>query len=157
VLLPRSDEPERPASQRPVEVASSWLGAGLVLLVDDDPRVRAVTKLLLCDLGFEVLEAASAGDAIHEFERRPDQMRFVLLDVTMPDLSGDQVLNELRRRRPDLRVLLCSGYAEEEMRERFSSKDMWSFLQKPYTRDALRTRLEHLLGGAPPGAAFEQS
>ena len=69
-----------------------------------------------------------------------------LLDVTMPDLSGDQVLEELRRRRADLKVLLCSGYAEEEMQQRFSSQDMASFLQKPYTRKALGTRLKHLLG-----------
>ena len=77
----------------------------------------------------------------------------MLLDVTMPDLSGDQVLEELRRRRPDLKVLLCSGYAEEEMQERFSCRDMASFLQKPYTRKALATRLEQLLGTAGPSRA----
>lgn len=145
VLLPCTDKPTRPALSQPPEPASSWTGSGLVLMVDDDPRVRAVTELLLRDLGFDVLAAASGRDAIAEFELHADQIRVVLLDVTMPDLSGDQVLEELRRRRPDLKVLLCSGYAEEEMQERFSSEDMAAFLQKPYTRNALGTRLKNLL------------
>jgi len=153
VLLPCTDKPSRHALSPASEPASSWSGSGLVLMVDDDPRVRAVTQLLLRDLGFEVLSAASGRDAIREFERHADEIRVVLLDVTMPDLSGDQVLGELRRRRADLKVLLCSGYAEDEMKERFSSQDMASFLQKPYTRTALQTRLERLLGtaAAPTG------
>jgi CheY-like chemotaxis protein len=105
-----------------------------------------VTELLLRDFGFDVLAAVSGRDAIRQFELHADEIRVVLLDVTMPDLSGDQVLEELRRQRADLKVLLCSGYAEEEMQQRFSSQDMASFLQKPYTRKALGARLKHLLG-----------
>src|SRR4051812_35246690 len=146
VLLPCTETPTRPALSQPSEPVSSWTGSGLVLMVDDDPRVRAVTELLLRDLGFDVLAAASGRDAIREFELHADEICVVLLDVTMPDLSGDQVLDELRRRRADLKVLLCSGYAEEEMQERFSSRDMASFLQKPYTRNALGARLRQLLG-----------
>jgi PAS domain S-box-containing protein len=143
VLIPCTAE--SPVVHPPPESASSWTGTGLVLLVDDDPRVRTVTELLLRDLGFDVLTAASGRDAIAEFEQRADEIRVVLLDVTMPDLSGDQVLEELRRRRADLKVLICSGYAEEEMRDRFSLADMSSFLQKPYTRAALQSHLHQLL------------
>ncbi len=146
VLLPCTDLPLRPAPARLSEPASTWMGSGLVLMVDDDPRVRAATELLLRDLGFDVLAAASGLEALREFERHASEIRAVLLDVTMPDLSGDQVLEQLRQRRPDLKVLLCSGYAEEEMQQRFSSQDMGSFLQKPYTRNALGTRLKQLLG-----------
>ena len=148
VLLPCTDKPSRRAQSHPAEQDSAWIGSGLVLMVDDDPRVRSVTELLLRDLGFDVLAAASGRDAIAQFELHADAICVVLLDVTMPDLSGDQVLEELRKRRPELKVLLCSGYAEEEMQERFSSRDMASFLQKPYTRNALGTRLKHLLGSA---------
>ena len=149
VLLPCTDKPARRALPQPSEPASSWTGSGLVLMVDDDPRVRSVTELLLRDLGFDVLSAGSGRDAIAEFELHADEIRVVLLDVTMPDLSGDQVLDALRQRRADLEVLLCSGYAEDEIKERFSNRDMASFLQKPYTRQALQARLEHLLGTAP--------
>ncbi|HEY3497991.1 MAG TPA: PAS domain-containing protein, partial [Polyangiaceae bacterium] len=153
VLLPYTEGPDKRAPSTPADAPSSWTGAGLVLLVDDDARVRVVTQLLLRDLGFDVLEAPSGRDAIREFEARAEEIRVVVLDVTMPDLSGDQVLGELRRRRPDLKILLCSGYAEEEMRDRFSSEDMANFLQKPYTRNALKDRLQKLLGSrsdAPP-------
>jgi CheY-like chemotaxis protein len=154
VLLPCTDKATRSAPSQLSEPASSWTGSGLVLMVDDDPRVRAVTELLLRDLGFDVLAAASGREALAKFELHADEIRLVLLDVTMPDLSGDQVLEELRLRRADLKVLLCSGYAEEEMQERFSSQDMASFLQKPYTRNALGSRLKRLLDS---GAEHELS
>jgi PAS domain S-box-containing protein len=148
VLLPCTDKPTRRAPSQLSETDASWTGSGLVLVVDDDPRVRAVTELLLRDLGFDVLAAGSGREALRAFEAHAAEISVVLLDVTMPDLSGDQVLEELRRRRADLKVLLCSGYAEEEMQERFSTQDMATFLQKPYTRSALGTRLKQLLGAA---------
>jgi DNA-binding NtrC family response regulator len=74
----------------------------------------------------------------------------VVLDVTMPDLGGDQVLKELRKRRPDVPVLLCSGYSEEEMSERFSPEDMATFLQKPYPFDLFRARLKELTSHERP-------
>ncbi len=86
-----------------------------MLLVDDDARVRLVTELLLRSIGFDVLATGTGRDAIREFERRATEVKLVVLDVTMPDLNGDQVLEELRRCRPDVPVLLCSGYSEEEM------------------------------------------
>jgi two-component system cell cycle sensor histidine kinase/response regulator CckA len=146
VLLPYSNPPLLRAPTLDARVPSAWSGHGIALLVDDDPRVRTVTTLLLRDLGFEVIEAASGRDAIAVFARRAPEVRFVMLDVTMPDLSGDQVLQELRNIRRDVPVLLCSGYSEDEMRTRFENKDMETFLQKPYTVRVLKERLQHLLG-----------
>jgi len=83
--------------------------------------------------------------AILEFERRSSELCLVMLDLTMPDLSGDQVLLELRRRRADIPVLLCSGYSEADTSHRISRRDMASFLQKPYPFDALKARLRDLL------------
>ena len=146
VLLRHGGQTPVRAPSPEVDPASLWAGHGLVLLVDDDSRVRIVTTFLLRDLGFEVIEAASGRDAIAEFARRASEVRFVMLDVTMPDLSGDQVLLELRKIRPNVPVLLCSGYSEEELRSRFDSNDMETFLQKPYLLNALKARLRLLLG-----------
>lgn len=146
VLLPCSDLPAVNLTRpKPETVVGEWSGSGLVLLVDDDARVRLVTELLLRSIGFDVLATATGRDAIREFERRAGEVRLVVLDVTMPDLNGDQVLNELRRRRPDVPVLLCSGYSEEEMCHRFSADDLATFLQKPYPFDVFRARLRTLL------------
>lgn len=139
------DQPPVGAQSAHTETPSVWSGHGIALLVDDDSRVRTVTTLLLRDLGFEVIEAETGRDAIALFERRASEVRFVMLDVTMPDLSGDQVLQELRKLRSNVPVLLCSGYGEEEMRASFSSEDMETFLQKPYPLRALKARLQHLL------------
>ena len=145
VLLRCGGQPPVSAQSPHGDTPSVWSGHGLALLVDDDSRVRTVTTLLLRDLGFEVIEVASGRDAIAEFARRASEVRFVMLDVTMPDLSGDQVLLELRKLRSNVPVLLCSGYSEEELRSRFDSKEMETFLQKPYMLSTLKARLQHLL------------
>ncbi|HEX2672084.1 MAG TPA: PAS domain-containing protein [Polyangiaceae bacterium] len=145
VLLRCADQPPVGVQSPPVDAASEWSGHGLVLLVDDDSRVRLVTTLLLRNLGFEVLEAVSGRDAIAQFTRRASEVRFVMLDVTMPDLSGDHVLRELRKLRSNVPVLLCSGYSEEEMRNRFDSKDIENFVQKPYLLNTLKAHIRHLI------------
>jgi PAS domain S-box-containing protein len=145
VLMPPSAAAATSAVRRAPVVASEWSASGLVLLVDDDAHVRTVTELLLRDIGFDVLALATGRDAIREFRERAEQVRAVVLDVTMPDLGGDQVLRELRLRRADVPVLLCSGYSQEEMGDRFAASDLASFLQKPYAFDTLRSRLRELL------------
>ncbi len=152
VLLPCSAEPATNLTRRGVKLASEWKASGVVLLVDDDARVRTVTELLLRDIGFDVMASATGRDAVREFERRAAEVRLVVLDVTMPDLGGDQVLGELRRRRPDIPVLLCSGYSQDEMRDRFSPEDLAMFLQKPYAFDVFRARLRELCEREPRAA-----
>jgi CheY-like chemotaxis protein len=151
VLLPCSEREVTSPPQSSSEPAEEWSGSGLALLVDDDARVRTVTEHLLRSLGFDVCACATGLEAIREFERRATEIRVVVLDVTMPDLNGEQVLKELRRRRHDVPVLLCSGYSQEELSQRFSAEDMAAFLQKPYRFDAfrngLRDLLEHPRGG----------
>ncbi len=145
LLLPCSDRPVSVPARRKPDDAHEWMGSGLTLLVDDDPRVRTVTEHLLRSIGFEVSSFGTGREAIRELEQRGDEVRVVVLDVTMPDLNGEQVLKELRRLRPGIPVLLCSGYSPEELSQRFAPEDMAVFLQKPYQFDALRARLRDLL------------
>jgi CheY-like chemotaxis protein len=107
--------------------------------------VRTVTEHLLSGIGFDVRAFGTGREAISEFERSKDEVRVVILDVTMPDLNGEQVLKELRALRPDVPVLLCSGYSQEELSQRFTPKDMAAFLQKPYPFETLRRRLRDLI------------
>jgi two-component system cell cycle sensor histidine kinase/response regulator CckA len=145
VLLPCSDQLATKLGPPPAAVDAEWSGSGLLLLVDDDPRVLAVTALLLRDLGFEVITAPNGRSALREFERRANDVRIVVLDVTMPDLAGDQVLRGLRAMRSDVPVLLCSGYSEEEVLHRFDRAPRTSFLQKPYPFESFKARLNELL------------
>ncbi len=146
VLIPRTEQgvvsTRLPEPQRVPRLA----GDALVLVVDDDTRVRDVTGLLLRSIGLQVVSACGGREAIDTFQEKADEISLVLLDVTMPDLNGDQVLVELRRTRPDLPVILSSGYTEHEMKHRFCFGDSTRFLQKPYRFEALRGRVHELLG-----------
>ena len=128
-----------PASQQAVEESvgpsareQEWHGSGVILVVDDEETVRITTKLILEKLGFTVLTAEDGRAALEVFRSRVDEIVAVLLDLTMPHLDGEETFRELRRIRPDVRVILCSGYNEQETTNRFAGKGLAGFIQKPY-------------------------
>jgi nitrogen-specific signal transduction histidine kinase len=145
VLLPRSDQPISEAQRFERKAIREWPTGSLVMLVDDNRRVREVTRILLNSIGLEVLSVASGREAIQKFEEHSAEVCVVLLDAMMPDLSGAQVLRELRKRRADLPVIICSGYSEQEIGRHFSSTEMATFLQKPYPLELLEARLGEAL------------
>ena len=87
LLLPCSDQPPTRTVRTPPEASSAWSGSGVVLLVDDDARVRLVTDLVLKSIGFEVIAAASGREALNVFEQRSKDVCLVMLDLTMPFLG----------------------------------------------------------------------
>ena len=139
-----------PASSRAaLEVASkapSFRGEGLALLVDDDAGVRGASRRMFELMGFRVLEAANGRQGAELFERHAREVRVVLLDMTMPEMGGEETFRELRRVREDVAVILTSGYNEIEATRRFISKGLAGFLQKPFTPDELALKLAAALG-----------
>jgi len=115
-------------------------------VVDDEAHVRGVAALALEKTGFTVLTAADGQEAVAVFREHAETVRAVLLDLTMPHLDGAATMIQLRQIRPDVRVVLSSGYTAEEATRHFSDRDLVGFLQKPYTlRDliaAVRGALE---------------
>lgn len=120
---------------------------GKVLLVDDEPGVLAVGKRMLQKLGFEVMSAASGTEAIAIFRAAPDTFCSVILDLTMPDMDGEQVLRRICQIRKETPVLLSSGYGEQEVIERLPLQAGATFIQKPYQSDRLAAALKRLLSG----------
>ncbi|HYQ15692.1 MAG TPA: response regulator, partial [Polyangiaceae bacterium] len=92
LLLPCSHRAASTWPRPKLESSAEWTGSGLTMLVDDEPRVRTVTEHLLRSIGFDVCAFGTGREAIAEFERRANEVRVVVLDVTMPDLNGEQVL-----------------------------------------------------------------
>jgi CheY-like chemotaxis protein len=141
-----------PASSRaPLEsarAAPSFRGEGLALLVDDDAGVRGASRRMFELFGFRVLEAANGRQGAELFARHAQEIRVVLLDMTMPEMGGEETFRELRRAREDVAVILTSGYNEIEATRRFVSKGLAGFLQKPFTPDELATKLALVLGPA---------
>jgi nitrogen-specific signal transduction histidine kinase/CheY-like chemotaxis protein len=120
----------------PAPSASPGSGEGTILVVDDERLVRDVTRQMLESAGFQVLCAAGGRESIAIFEKHPE-IDVVVLDMTMPDMNGAEVLVELRRLRQDVRVVVCSGYPESEVVARVERGGVCGFLHKPYSIPAL--------------------
>jgi len=125
--------------------SSNWSGTGTILVVDDEASVRAVTTRMLELFGFKVLLASNGQEGVEVFRTNKDTVSAVILDMTMPDLSGDEVFREIRRIRGDARVLLVSGYTEDDAIDRFAEKGLAGFLQKPFKLVDLRDKLRKIL------------
>ncbi len=117
--------------------SDAFRGSGLVLVIDDDAGVRLVLKHLLEYFGFEVLEAADGRAGVGVFAARAAEVKLVIVDMTMPELSGEETFRGLRGLRADVPVILSSGFNEVEATRRFCAKGLSAFLPKPFTPDDL--------------------
>jgi len=151
VLLPVSEEAARAAGCRPPpsEKEAEAPAKGTVLLVDDDPTIRAVGRVMLERMGYTAILASDGREALEVFRARAGEIGAVVLDLTMPGMDGEECFRELRRRRPDLRVILSSGYNEQDVVQRFAGKGLAGFIQKPYVMDLLRAKLREAFAGPP--------
>ena len=105
---------------------------GLLLVVDDDDDVRNITERILRSRGFDVLAAGGGAEALELYASRGDEIDLVLLDMTMPDVSGVEVFLEVRAMQPDAKVILTSGFGERRTAERLEEHGVTAFLKKPY-------------------------
>ncbi len=105
--------------------------------MDDEPGVRNVAKLMLEMSGFEVLTAADGIEAMEIYQRNPDAIALVVLDLSMPHKSGEEVFREMQALRPNVRVIVSSGYTEEHVRVQFGANGPAGFIQKPYVTSVL--------------------
>jgi signal transduction histidine kinase/CheY-like chemotaxis protein len=117
-------------------------GAGVVLFVDDEEVVRNFARSCLQLYGYKVLVAANGREGLEAFSRAADQISVVILDVTMPVMSGEEASREMQRIRPDVRIILSSGYNEAEATRRFAGRGLAGFIQKPYTATDLGQKVK---------------
>ncbi|HNC23734.1 MAG TPA: CHASE domain-containing protein [Opitutaceae bacterium] len=143
LLLPPSAQASAQAAAAPVEERHYH---GTVLVIDDEEAVREAASDLLQTFGFTTVTVSNGAQGLAEFARRPAEFKFVLLDLTMPELSGEETLTALRSLQPGVRVLLVSGYSDSARIAQLARAGVVQFLQKPFTRDDLARRLSALLG-----------
>jgi nitrogen-specific signal transduction histidine kinase/CheY-like chemotaxis protein len=138
-----------PAADRPAEMLDSefqhtaWQGTGTVLLVDDEKTVRDVGREMLQMLGFMVMTANDGREAIEAFRQNPE-ISLVILDLTMPKMDGEQCFRELRQIKPEVSVIMSSGYNEQEVAQKFMGKKLAGFIQKPYRLSVMRDVIRSL-------------
>jgi PAS domain S-box-containing protein len=135
-----------PASGKPAELFNhessidDWKGSGTVLLVDDEETVRGLGREMLQELGFEAITADDGREALELFKNNP-AINLVILDLTMPHMDGEQCFRELRQIRPDIKVIMSSGYNEQEVTQKFVGKGLAGFIQKPYKLSVLKAAI----------------
>jgi PAS domain S-box-containing protein len=143
-----------PSSGKPAELFNGnnhhddWQGAGTVLLVDDEETVRGIGGAMLKELGFTTITANDGREAVEIFKNNPD-IAFVILDLTMPHMDGEQCFRELRQMKPDIKVIMSSGYNEQEVTQRFVGKGLAGFIQKPYKLSVLKEAIKRIDVVAP--------
>jgi PAS domain S-box-containing protein len=132
--VPKAAQPAAPAAG---PEAVSGGGYGAVLIVDDEPMIRKMAGTFLRARGIPVLEAGSGREAIERLTSEGGAVRAILLDMAMPEMPGDAALPVIRKLRPDVRVIVSSGFEDRDVEPHFSHIAACSFLPKPYTREQL--------------------
>ena len=146
IFLPASAKLRSAAS--PSAPPAQTVGHSTILVVDDEEMVRRLACTALTSYGYQVLEARNGQDALDVLAAAAVLPALVILDLAMPVMGGDELVPILERKFPGLKVVLTSGYPEEDARKGFSASSVAGFLQKPYTVQALTGIISQTLGVA---------
>jgi signal transduction histidine kinase/ActR/RegA family two-component response regulator len=117
----------------------------LALVVDDEEVVRRSTRRLLHLLGYHALEARDGREALELFRKHHERIRFVLLDLIMPVMAGPEAFREMTEIDPEIRVLIASGYTDEDQVTELLADGAIGFLPKPFDRTTLETAIKKAL------------
>jgi two-component system, cell cycle sensor histidine kinase and response regulator CckA len=149
VLLPRAVSPSLPLDRSP-QAARTQESKG-VLVVDDERALLASYERMLRHGGFEVFTAADGAEAVEVLRTHHAEIDCVVLDLSMPKLNGEETFHQLREIDADVRVIINSGYTEEELLQRFHGTGFAGFLQKPVPMKTLLFKIDEAIREAPRG------
>ena len=147
VLFPAGSRPAtgKQVQQHAAPRSDGWQGSGLVLIVDDDTSISRISRQMYKMMGFTTINAADGLEAIKVFREYSDEVVLVQLDLTMPQMGGEEAFAELRRINPAVRVLLTSGYNQQDATQRFTGEGLAGFIQKPFTYHELRAAVQGII------------
>jgi PAS domain S-box-containing protein len=120
-------------------------GTETVLLAEDSDDVRGITREILLSHGYKVIEAIDGEEAVEKFKQTPESIDLLLFDVIMPKKNGKEAYEEIKRLRPDVKVLFLSGYATDILSKRNMLEEGINFLPKPVTPPVLLKKVRDVL------------
>lgn len=143
IYLPVAFISENDISEEPAQLS----GSGTILVIDDESYVRELCKDMLPSLGYEVLFAENGTEGISIFGQQQNRISLVILDMIMPKMSGDKVFQALKTMRPDVKVLLCSGFSSDGFAgiDRLLKDGAKGFIQKPFSRRKMALSIKKAL------------
>lgn len=121
--------------------------SGVALVVDDERSVLKICKKMVTLCGFTVITACDGIDAVAKYREHADEIVVVLMDLTMPNMDGITAMCQIYNIRPDVKLILSSGFNADELSERFTSQAPSGFIRKPYSMNALGTEMRRVLQG----------
>jgi len=121
------------------------IGTETILLAEDSDEVRLLTRELLEDFGYEVIEALDGADAVRQFMENRDKIHLLLFDVIMPKKNGKDAYEQIRSTAPDIKVLFLSGYPADVIRRRGILEKGFDVVIKPVSPNALLKKVRELL------------
>jgi len=107
-------------------------GTGSILVIDDESVVRSAATDILTELGYSVETASDGLDGVRNYKDGYQKYDLVILDIIMPKLNGSDTFNELKKINPNIKALICSGYAMNAVAARILENGAKSFIQKPF-------------------------
>ena len=145
VYLPHATAAQHPSRRTPSQLLPR--GCERILLIDDEDELVIVGKDMLQHLGYQVVTATSGLEGLAIFREKPKQFDIVLTDMTMPDMTGDKLSAQLIKIRPDIPVILCTGYSEKIDAAEARKIGIKAFVLKPLTLDQLAQTVREILDG----------
>jgi CheY-like chemotaxis protein len=142
VFLPALPVPPEPVA--PEFPTAAAVGQEMILIVDDEDIIRRLASLALRTHGMRVVAAENGPDALSALAAEPD-ISAVILDLTMPVMNGEEALPLIKAMRPNLPIIISSGFSEAEIARRFESWGVAGVLSKPYTVAAIVSKVTHVL------------
>jgi CheY-like chemotaxis protein len=146
IYLPQTTQEEMPLG--PIDRSARTRGGSeTILLVEDQPEVRAIARTMLTRQGYRVLEAEGGSEALALVASRKEPIHLLLTDVIMPALGGQDLAVQLLPMRPDMRVLFASGYTDDALVQQGVLQPGADLIQKPFSREALLQKVRAVLDG----------
>lgn len=147
IHFPRCDQ--APSVSLPTKAKALRGGTETILLVDDASALRKLTRILLEDCGYKVIDSGDSVEALRIAEDHIGPLPLMITDVVMPGFSGSVLAERLAAIRPETKVLYTSGYADDEIVQSSIPGQDHAFLGKPFSRDALVAKVRNLLDSTP--------
>ena len=152
---PRLPETTAPALAGAIAAADEMMrsaavdltGQGTILLVEDEEGLRALNARGLQSRGYTVIEAGNGVQALAELEKQGGEVDLVVSDVVMPEMDGPTLMKELKKRKPDIKIIFVSGYAEDAFDKSLPDHKQFNFLAKPFTLKQLVTVVKETMAG----------
>jgi CheY-like chemotaxis protein len=146
IYLPASAPDDQKDEDRELDVAGDVLCTETVLLVDDEAMVLNVAGDMMRTMGYTVITASDGSTAVNLYSENHQRIDLVMLDMVMPDMSGSDVFDEIKKINPHAKVLLSSGYSLNGQASRIMERGCDGFIQKPFTLDEISILLRQILG-----------